>query len=75
MNKEYELDCFGEICPIPILRIKNELQKLNSGDILKVVTDHSCAVESILDYMKKRKFNVTKEEVINGVWEIKIFMK
>lgn len=75
MGSFYELDCFSEICPIPILRIKKELPKLKSGDTLKVISDHSCVVESILDHMKQEKVTVTHEEVMNGVWEIFITVK
>ncbi len=70
MNRDRELDCFGEICPIPVLRIKKELQSMKSGDTLKVISDHSCVVESVTDNFKRAKVKIEKEEVINGVWEI-----
>ena len=65
-----KIDCFGDYCPIPILKIKKELPKLKKGEVLEVVSDHSCVVESIKD--KFENYNVLVEEVMNGVWEIKI---
>lgn len=67
-----EIDCLGEICPIPIVRIKQNLKSMISGDSIKVITDHSCTHQSILDFFKKKKYCVECEEVINGVWEITI---
>lgn len=67
---EHELDCFGELCPIPVLRIKKELRNMKKGDTLKVISDHSCVVESIKDHFKKEDLIVEPEEVMNGVWEI-----
>lgn len=65
-----EIDCLGEICPIPIIKIKQSLKSMNTGDSIKVITDHSCTHQSILDFFKKKKnFSIECEEVINGVWE------
>ena len=66
MEKIKVLDCFGDICPIPVLKVKNELEKLKAGEQFMMVTDHSCVVKSI----KERYNNITIEEPMNGVWEI-----
>lgn len=65
-----KINCFGDICPIPILKINKELPKLQKGETLEVVTDRGCVVESIKE--KFKNFNVNVDEVLNGVWEIKI---
>lgn len=75
MNNERELDCFGEMCPIPVLRIKEELKSMREGDTLKVISDHSCVVESIKDHFTKKQLYVEVEEAINGVWEIFITLR
>ena len=66
-----KVDCLGEFCPIPILKIKEELKTLPKGESFMLVTDHSCVLQSIKDHFKKSSnINVEPEEVINGVWEI-----
>jgi len=65
-----KIDCLGDMCPIPILKIRKEIKSLDSGDTIMVVTDHSCVLESVTSNFKKYK--ITHEEVINGVWEISI---
>ena len=34
-----ELDCTGLICPMPIVKTKEELDKLSSGQVLLVLAD------------------------------------
>jgi tRNA 2-thiouridine synthesizing protein A len=37
MDFKEELDCRGLNCPLPILNTKKAIEKLSSGDVLKVV--------------------------------------
>lgn len=68
-----KVDCLGEFCPIPILRIKEELKTLPQGESFMLVTDHSCVLQSITDHFSKSSHvRVEPEEVINGVWEITV---
>ncbi len=32
-----EIDCSGMNCPLPVVKTKKELEKLNTGEILKVI--------------------------------------
>jgi len=66
MDKPKVLDCFGDICPIPVLKVEKEMQELNKGEQFMLVTDHSCVVKSIMEKYK----NITIDEPMNGVWEI-----
>ncbi|MCD4714797.1 MAG: sulfurtransferase TusA family protein [Clostridiales bacterium] len=65
-----EIDCFGDICPIPILKMQHELEILKPGESFEMVVDHSCVIESIQDSLKKTNIKYEIEEVMNGVWEI-----
>jgi TusA-related sulfurtransferase len=66
-----KIDCLGEFCPIPILRIKKELETLPKGESFMLVTDHSCVLKSITDHFQKSSnISLEQDEVINGVWEI-----
>lgn len=39
MNTARSLDCVGLFCPMPIVKTKIELEKLNSGEVLEVIAD------------------------------------
>ncbi len=67
-----EIKCFGDICPIPLLKINNALKKMKKNETLLAIIDHSCVVESVRDYFKDSSNQIFIEEVMNGVWEIEI---
>jgi len=69
MNK---IDCFGDICPIPLLKMQRELSHLEPGESFMMVVDHSCVIESIKENLSKSKYTYTVDEVMNGVWEITV---
>lgn len=62
------IDCLGDMCPLPVLKAQKELKKIKSGDTIKIVTDHSCVLESVTSKFKKHQ--IRADEVIVGVWEI-----
>ncbi len=68
----YFLDALGDMCPIPALKAEKKLKDLKEGDVLVVESDHSCAMTSIPNYLKKRKHEITIEVVEEGIWQIKI---
>lgn len=67
-----KINCFGDFCPVPLLKAQNAVKELSSGEDFMLVTDHSCVVESIQDYFKINKYELYIDEVLNGVWEITI---
>ena len=66
---EYELDCLGEACPVPLVKAENKLKELNVGDVLIVLLDHSCAMKNVPEWARKEGHNVEIEEVDDGEWE------
>ena len=66
---EYELDCLGEACPIPLVKAEKKLAELEVGDILIVLIDHSCAMKNVPEWARKEGHNVEIEEVDDGEWE------
>ncbi|WP_461205794.1 sulfurtransferase TusA family protein [Clostridium sp. DL1XJH146] len=67
-----KVDCLGDICPVPIIKTKKELRKIKPKESIMVVTDHSCTVEALTEFLKEYDVKQEIEEVINGVWEITI---
>lgn len=67
---EYELDCLGEACPIPLVKAENKLKELKVGDTLIVIIDHSCALKNVPEWARKRNHEVEIEETGDGEWEI-----
>ncbi len=67
---EYELDCLGEACPVPIVKTEKKLKELEIGDVLIVQIDHSCAMKNVPEWARKEGHDVEIEEVDDGEWEV-----
>ena len=48
-----ELDCIGLYCPMPIAMTKEEIEKINIGQVLKVEADDPAAEEDIKRWAKR----------------------
>ncbi|MCK5811595.1 MAG: sulfurtransferase TusA family protein [Clostridiales bacterium] len=70
MSKEVVLDCFGEACPVPLVKAEKALEKLEINDILIVQIDHSCAMKNVPEWARKQGHNVEIEEIDDGEWEV-----
>ena len=67
---EYELDCMGEACPVPLMKTEKKMATLKPGDTLVVHIDHSCAMKNVPEWARKQGFNVEVEEVDDGEWDV-----
>jgi len=67
---EYELDCLGEACPIPLVKTENRMKELAVGDTLIVIIDHSCALKNVPEWARKNNHTVEVEETGDSEWEI-----
>lgn len=70
MSKEVVLDCMGEACPVPLIKAEKALAELESGDVLIVEIDHSCAMKNVPEWARKEGHEVEVEEVDEGEWEV-----
>ena len=48
-----ELDCIGLYCPMPIAMTKEEIEKIEVGQVLKVEADDPAAEEDITRWAKR----------------------
>lgn len=69
---EYALDCLGEACPVPLMKVEKKLASMKVDDVLVVQIDHSCAMKNVPEWASKQGYNVETEEVGDGEWEIVI---
>jgi tRNA 2-thiouridine synthesizing protein A len=68
------LDTLGRVCPYPLLLTKKALEKLASGQTLKVLTDAPASAEdSIPRYAEKQGFVLESVKIEDkGMWELYI---
>ncbi len=66
-----ELNCLGDMCPVPIMKLQ-QCEALKTGESIKLITDHSCVVESVSDFCKRTELACKMVEPMNGIWELYI---
>ena len=47
------LDCIGLYCPMPVLKTRQEMDKLATGEILEVLADDPAAEEDLKAWAKR----------------------
>ncbi len=62
-----ELDCVGLFCPMPIARTKEEIEKIEVGQILKVEADDPATEEDIARWAKRVGHEVVRFEKSGNV--------
>lgn len=65
-----KIDCLGDMCPVPIVKLKAAFEA--GADEIMIVTDHSCVVASLEDFIPHMQLYYEIEEIIAGVWEITV---
>ena len=57
-----ELDCVGFYCPVPMAMTKEEIEKLEIGQVLKVDADDPAAEEDIKRWAKRTGHQIIRFE-------------
>jgi Predicted redox protein, regulator of disulfide bond formation len=67
----YILDVRGCTCPYPVIYTRKALAKLNTGEMLEILTDNPPSCENVPRAAKEDGHNVLSVENIDrGVWRI-----
>ena len=66
------LDTLGRVCPYPLLLTKKAIEKLSSGQVLKVLCDAPASAEdSIPRFVEKQGYTMETVKIEDkGMWEI-----
>lgn len=67
-----KIDCLGDFCPIPSIKVKQAYKNLKTGDMIIITCDHSCAPANIREVLKNNDCNIDIVEIADGIWEITI---
>ncbi|MBU5255884.1 sulfurtransferase TusA family protein [Tissierella praeacuta] len=67
-----KIDCLGDFCPIPSIKAKLAYERMNRGEKIIILSDHSCAPINIINMMKQYNCILDINEPIAGIYEITI---
>jgi tRNA 2-thiouridine synthesizing protein A len=69
------LDVLGRVCPYPLVLTKKEIEKMGTGDVLKILCDAPASAEdSIPRFAEKQGFPIEVVK-LEDKWEIFIQKK
>ena len=67
IDADAELDCVGYFCPMPIAMTKEEIDKIEIGQVLKVEADDPAAEEDIKRWAKRVGHEILKFDKEGGI--------
>lgn len=62
------LDTSGLACPLPLLKAKQALANLNTGDVLKVIATDAGSQRDFRSFAKLSANQLLHEEIVDGVY-------
>ena len=62
------LDCIGLYCPMPVIKTKQEMDKIAVGEILEVLADDPAAEEDLKAWAKRTGQKILKIDKTDGGW-------
>ena len=66
------LDCIGLYCPMPVLKTRQEIDKLATGEILEVLADDSAAEPDLKAWAKRAGHKILKIDKTSEGWRFLI---
>ena len=75
INFDTELDCRGLNCPIPILKTKKAVDKLSSGQVLKMMATDPGSVNDVQSWSKRTANSLLEHTEDGGVYSFLIKKK
>ena len=52
-----QVDARGQLCPVPVLMVQNEVKASNTAE-LEVLVDDKCAVENVSRFAKNQGYTI-----------------
>jgi tRNA 2-thiouridine synthesizing protein A len=65
-----KIDVRGEICPYPVKKIVEALDRLPAGEALEILTDHPPSLEMVRTIASQRGFAMQVEDAAPSEWRI-----
>ena len=73
MNVDKELDIRGEVCPFTFVKSKLVLERMNVGEVLRVLLDYPPSVENVPKSMREEGQEVLAvNKLDDNTWEVLI---
>jgi TusA-related sulfurtransferase len=75
MPADAELDTFGLLCPIPIIKTAARIRQMNTGEVLKILSDDPGILEDMPAWCKTSGNELMRIEDHGGEYHVYIKKK
>jgi TusA-related sulfurtransferase len=69
---QFNVDCKGQTCPVPLVEVRKALRKASKGDIIEVVGTHPASKKEIPMAAEASGDEVIEVRADGAVWTIRI---
>lgn len=66
---DYEVDCRGTLCPMPVVRLRQEMDKIEVGKVIKIVATDPASVQDMPAFARNTGHELLHSERSDGVYE------
>jgi len=66
MHFDYLVDASGEPCPMPLLRAKQQLNKMAKGECVKVIASDESSVRDFTSFIALTNHELTQSEPLSS---------
>ena len=68
-----ELDTRGLLCPLPVLKLRKAIQKIESNEKIRLITDDPAAIVDVPHFCNEQGYQITEslQEKGHGLFIIK----
>ena len=70
MKPDYEIDLRGVECPLNFVKVKMQLEKMKTGQILEVLLDPGEAIESVPPSVKEEGHKILMQNKVQDYYKV-----
>lgn len=68
-SADYVLDCTGTLCPLPVVRLRQELDKIDAGKVIKVIATDPASESDMPAFARNTGHELLQASKGRGVFE------
>jgi tRNA 2-thiouridine synthesizing protein A len=68
-SADYVLDCRGTLCPMPVVRLRQEIDKIDAGKVIKVLATDPASVQDMPAFARNTGHELLESVTGAGVFE------
>jgi tRNA 2-thiouridine synthesizing protein A len=66
---DYVIDCSGTLCPMPIIRLRQEIDRIEPGKVLKLIATDPASVNDMPAFARNTGHELLESVSLPGVFE------